>query len=342
MNNIIHYGIGKDYLPNWGIKEALREIYQNFIDYGKYSVTTERVNKDTISVSITNNYEPTSLEFLRIGTSNKGDNEDALGKHGEGLKMALLIFARIDNHCVITTKTHTYKPIFVNNGGIEDCFAISETKHNSEDSTFGVHYSCSIGLYEEFIKDIITEKDIIFKDDTNGKIVNRLPGRVYCGGMFVAQVDNLSKAYDIYPRNMELDRDRCVPRSIDVNYHSSKLNSKHEKWNLTDTSYSDTEHIDTIPNRIKEQVTPKIIGNGVAFTYKQDGVDKVIENPNINRLLSTDSIFTTIVTKLKQAIIKHLGLYDILIEFKRNHVYNDKAVEDFDIILEQVKSGKFG
>ena len=33
---IIYYGIGLEYLSNWTINHALREIYQNFLDYGDY------------------------------------------------------------------------------------------------------------------------------------------------------------------------------------------------------------------------------------------------------------------------------------------------------------------
>ena len=41
MKDIIKYGIGFDYLPKWGIKEALREIYQNFNDYGAFETKSE-------------------------------------------------------------------------------------------------------------------------------------------------------------------------------------------------------------------------------------------------------------------------------------------------------------
>ena len=37
---MIKYGISKNYLPNWGIQEALREIFQNFLDFGEYKFAT--------------------------------------------------------------------------------------------------------------------------------------------------------------------------------------------------------------------------------------------------------------------------------------------------------------
>ena len=50
---VINYGIGRKYLSHWGINEALREIMQNFMDYGEYKVT---YNKNDICIS--NSYIP--------------------------------------------------------------------------------------------------------------------------------------------------------------------------------------------------------------------------------------------------------------------------------------------
>ena len=108
---IIHYGIGKDYLPNWGLPQALREIYQNFIDYGEYDAKSVKYGENVV-VTITNDYKPETLEFLRIGMSNKGGNINAIGKHGEGLKMALLVMARMDMFCIIKFENEFIEYIF--------------------------------------------------------------------------------------------------------------------------------------------------------------------------------------------------------------------------------------
>ena len=92
MINEIQYGFGKEYLPNWNIEHALREVLQNYMDYGKYTYYA-KINNDSeelYNVTIKNDYKPNNLEFLRIGNSMKEDG--SIGKHGEGLKMAFLIF----------------------------------------------------------------------------------------------------------------------------------------------------------------------------------------------------------------------------------------------------------
>src|SRR6185503_8485894 len=110
-SGIIHYGFGKDYLPKWGLQQALREIYQNFLDYGDYEEEIQYVDEDVthdtqrLIITIKNGWNPESLDYLRIGNSNKGGNTNAIGKHGEGLKMAFLILLREGMYsCILTDK----------------------------------------------------------------------------------------------------------------------------------------------------------------------------------------------------------------------------------------------
>lgn len=68
---IISYGITPNYLKHWGINQALREIFQNFIDYGHYNISTDNVEDSLIKVTITNDWTPENLNFLYLGESDK-------------------------------------------------------------------------------------------------------------------------------------------------------------------------------------------------------------------------------------------------------------------------------
>src|SRR5690606_8635983 len=119
--NKIHYAFGKDYLKTWTIKDALRVVFQNYIDYGNYHIETVNTNnKDVIKVIITNDYNPESLEFLRLGNTSK-DSGDFIGHHGEGLKAAFLIFARENLPFIIFTTKYRL------NAGFEQSEHIGET-----------------------------------------------------------------------------------------------------------------------------------------------------------------------------------------------------------------------
>lgn len=120
----INYGIHRDYLSSWGLKEALREIFQNFIDYGEYNIVTESCLDEFIYVSLDNKYNPTDLEFLAIGKSIK-HGDQSIGKHGEGLKMAMLIFLRENLEIWIDTQLGRLKPIWNNQDHIGETLAIN-------------------------------------------------------------------------------------------------------------------------------------------------------------------------------------------------------------------------
>ena len=75
------------------------------------------------------------------------------------------------------------------------------------------------------------------------------------------------------------------------------------------------------------------------FTYKDNGTDKLIENTSVIGILERRSIFSKVIDKIKQSVIKYLGLYTILDEFKKVHLKDVEAIEAFDIIMNQVKTG---
>ena len=112
----ISYGITRDYLSHWGVNEALREIMQNFLDYGDYKVHFDR---DTVTLS--SNYVPDDLTFLGLGKSVK--KEGSRGKYGEGLKMALFIFCREDKGIQIQLEDKYISPCFIKSS-IGEVFAL--------------------------------------------------------------------------------------------------------------------------------------------------------------------------------------------------------------------------
>ncbi len=334
-NNKIYYGFGEEYLKNWGLNEALREVYQNFLDYGKYD-ETYITHGNNIKVTLSNDWIPKGLDFLRIGNSKK-DNIDAIGKHGEGLKMAFLIFLRMAISSKIITQKHEIIPNFYIDTEIGECFCLEYKEHNLEVNRFSIEFECPEKDYFDFVNNIIKKEDIIFTDNYWGDIVNKDKGNIYSGGLFIINLENISKAYNIKPKHMPLDRDRSVPRAFDVSYTSSKINEAYGKWNSKDLHYSDTVYIDKVPEEVKREFKPIFVGNSIEFVSKNDkGKNVILKNDNIKSILKKDSFFTSIIKSMKLYIAKKLGLYDMLLEFKQKHIHEYDAIMDFDLILERV------
>ena len=342
-SNKIHYGFGKDYLPNWGLKEALREVYQNFIDYGEYEESLELVapestdKEDMIQVVISNDWIPENLEFLRIGRSVK-QGLNSIGKHGEGLKMAFLIFERLGYYSEIQTPEFNITPEFHSDENIGEVFLLNYEKHDDWITGFRILFKIPKNDFDEFRSNIIQPEDIIFNHPNYGCLVDKPNGNIYSGGLFVANIPNIGRAYDINPEHLPLDRDRCAPGTWDTNWATSKILEAHGKWSSKDLSFSDTIYIDTLPEESKHHFTPILVGDEIEVVYKtEDGQQKMVKNDRIKEMIHKDSYFASAIKKLKVFVMKKMGLYDMLLEFKAKHIHSEQARLDFDLILERVE-----
>lgn len=175
-----------------------------------------------------------------------------------------------------------------------------------------------------------------------GSIVNRDKGNLYSGGLFVCNLPNLSKAYDILPNELSLDRDRKLPKAFDVSYKTSKINEAEAKWEFTDQNYDDTKYITYIPKHQLGTIKAREVqGNVEFFTPMVNTITKEVEmkqitNDSIKEQLVKHSFFSKAVKGIKNYIASKLGVKDLLISFRSKYCYNDESRRDFDIILERL------
>jgi len=338
--NTINYGFGIEYLPKWGINEALREIYQNYMDYGIYTTKVKLLPNDMIKVAILNSYIPNSLEFLRIGNSNKNGNVDAIGHHGEGLKLAFLIFLRLGYSMNIYTKNFILYPRLKEDTNIGNTLEIVYIKNENNYNNFVTTFTCKKEEYYNFINNIITKEDIIYSDNYHGSIVNKPKGNLYSGNLFVCNLDVLSKSYNIKPSQLPLDRDRCLPQSWDVTYHTSKLNEKYE-WKHQDTTYDDTKYIENVTEDKAKEYNKKIIDGNTVFVHKE--TKTLLHNNTIINALKKHKIHNKPVSrrtiiKEKELKAKRKSIFTLLKELKNKYYSNNELKEDINIIIKKLKS----
>lgn len=336
---IIQYGFGLDYLKSWSIQHALREIFQNYLDYGQYQlITTEEKNTGNIIVKISNTYTPTNLEFLRIGNSGKRNDKNTIGQHGEGLKMAFLIFKREGLKVKLRTQTHTFEPVSYNNE-LGECFGIAYYKHNNKlFKTFDLLFTIPKTYYDTFIKTIITKKDILYTSPTYGRIVAKPKGDIFVGGLFVCSNKNFSRAYDFNPKHIQLDRDRAMPSHFEIKWVTARLMEEYGKFKASDVQYEDMEYVNTISNKEIKKFKPAIINGNVEFTTdikEKDGTIKrvVVHHSSLKEKLRTSSIFEKAILALKMFVLKKLGITEMLEKYKKDYPMYGEALKDFNLII---------
>lgn len=335
MIDKIHYGIGKDYLESWGLNEALREIYQNYKDFGKFRQTKENLG-DYYNISLVNDYQPDNFEFLRIGNSQKV-NSESIGKHGEGLKMAFLIFHRENLSMTINTGDKEITPSFETTIAGDTLVLKVEGKESKLKQNFTTNFTIPKVAFDKFIKGVIKPVDTIHEDKNYGKIVDKKKGDIYVGGLYVCNIKNFNKAYDFLPSKIPLDRDRRVPGSFDTSWAASKINENLERWEHVDTNFDDHKYVSKVPEHVKKEYKPKIVGNSIEFTKDNNGTTEVLKNDRMKQIFESDSIFTQAINYLKKKLLKGLGVYDLLVKFKETHFLTDKAIEDLDYIISKIE-----
>ena len=354
MNGKIEYGFGREYLSNWTLKEALREVFQNYIDYGEYNITTEEIEDTSnyIKVRISNNYIPEKLEFLRIGNTDKQGNSNAIGHHGEGLKVAFLIFLREGLSFRILTKDLAITSTWSIDDLVGETLRIQYANGYNELHKFVTYFDCPRDIYEEFINDIICEDDIMY-NHLYGSIVDKPQGNIYSGNLFVCNIDKLSSAYNIKPEYLPLDRDRSIPSNFDVEYYTSKIRQQYNidntevilsnKSNITtkELEGKDYTYVNELSNDIINQFTIRRLGSKNMYINKVD--NEPIHNRRITEILDKHPKFTKDRKvsakqqfKYKLESTRRKSLRTLIIEFKKKYCGSTEMLDDINIILKRL------
>ena len=203
-----------DYVPEWGKREALRELVANAKDADpdyKVEITFSGITIKTVT-------EPSYTELLLLGAgSKKGDtaNSSTIGQFGEGSKLAALALTRLGADLVITTSL----------GRIT--FTL-EQPPELDRPTLHVHIDREAALSEKGC--VVTFRAIglrrlynelflpIKTQHTYGPIEKKYDseeGRIYCHGVKIISIQETCH-YHWNLDNLKLNRDRTFPNIYDV------------------------------------------------------------------------------------------------------------------------------
>lgn len=199
---MISYPITANYVADWGLKEAVREIIQNAIDAGDMQI---QYNEHSTYISNKGSF---NIEALLLGNSVKA--QGSIGKYGEGMKLAMLVLARLNIDHAIYSGTLRYKGRFVQREFTEPTLCINYvTEHSySDDTTVEINKN---------LKDIIDE---VYKPQVEGVVDKDL----YVQGLRVCELRGFKYGYNMPRGIVELDRDRrTVDMSVVEDYAAKQM-----------------------------------------------------------------------------------------------------------------------
>lgn len=334
---MIKFGISENYVSNWGVVQAIREIYQNFIDYGDFNVDIEAITDTRSIVRLSNDFKPESWEFLKIGFSKKKDG--AIGKHGEGIKLAGLVLKRNGNYFKISTNIGTASAAFYEDEDLGTCYGLDNNSKEVNDK-FEV-------MFEVDTKDIkIFEQGRIYPEDIvsscyYGSIVSKPKGNIYVGGLYVCNHKGLKYALDFKPQYMDLGRDREMPSTFDIEYGVNQIvNCCSNSLSFKASDINNVEfNVGSLPRELSGKFNPVVSEEG--NVYLKSGKTIVSDDATI-REISKNPVVAKKIEKIKYKALfkKKKAPSTFLKELKEELNLNQSQSVKFDSIIKLSKNWK--
>lgn len=210
--------ISPNYVSNWGINEAIREILQNAIDADKngykksiyYSGDNLYINNEGISLS---------AKDLILGCSSKSDQDGMIGKYGEGFKLALVVLLRKGMNVYVDNNDKLWSPSFK----VSEQFGTQVLNIEESDDGRGEGLTFVISpVDQQLYNSLLNYFPCI--DESFGNVVNcdngqilldkQFKGKMYVEGLYIQTDDNFQYGYNFNSDVVELDRDRKA-----INYY---------------------------------------------------------------------------------------------------------------------------
>lgn len=227
----IETSLSAGYSPEWGVKEAIREIVSNAIDgaaremqswEAKYFPRTMRLEIRNKGVKV-----PTSA--LLMGKSASRNYDECIGTFGEGLPMALLVLSRMGYEVQIFNDDEKWTPSIDYSEAYEERVLVVKTRSIKSREAFIVQVEgISATQWEEYKRMFLelhpsfernkaghnaaTGEGVLFQEEMRGCIFNK--------GVLVTQRDDLALGYNF---SIGLNRDRDFLDGYNVQQYAGRI-----------------------------------------------------------------------------------------------------------------------
>jgi len=206
---IFDLSISPNYVGNWSVSDAIRELLQNAIDQGNMEVNYE---DNTLSI-----YSPDvklDVATLVLGNTTKGNDKAQIGQYGEGYKLALLVLLRNGYGVTIYNDDEVWTPFF-DKSELFGTPILKISVDECSDPTGGVTFA--ISNLSKFVYDDLRKLFPCIENNFGetvqteyGDILldKQFEGRIFVKGLYVQTDSSFRYGYNFNPEVVTLDRDR--------------------------------------------------------------------------------------------------------------------------------------
>lgn len=221
------YPITVDYVQGWTIREAIRELVSNGIDGESQNGAKFETKFDAKReiLSLINRDVTVDIKALYFGGTSKHGDIRYIGQYGEGLKLAMLVFARHGCKLLIRNGDEVWHPSIEPDKLGQEVLTVNIRKGSADNRDFkvevhGVNSESWAKIQDMFLAlraprkvETASRGSVIFDADYVGKI--------FVKGVYCTTRPNYSTGYNF----VELDtgRDRRIPSSWDMDYEINSI-----------------------------------------------------------------------------------------------------------------------
>lgn len=226
----------RDYVPDWTLVDAVRELFQNALDQETVAADNKMFWEYSEGIfKVGNKLSVLEPKSLLLGATTKAGDDKTIGKFGEGYKIATLVLTRLGK--VVT---------FYNYGAREVWRArfSKSRKYGAEILVFEVdkkypwtsvpdnNLTISIeGITEQEFSEIrssnlhISKKNSDFIQTPKGRILLDPDSKamMYVNGLLIRKSEGFTYGYDFNPDQIALDRDRKLIQDFDLKWTTSQM-----------------------------------------------------------------------------------------------------------------------
>lgn len=346
-NRVIELSIGINYVKEWGFWEAAREILQNAIDTKDFKIITSPYDK---LMKIQSNGGLLSLSSLMLGETTKADDEMAIGKYGEGYKLAMLVLCRQGYDLRIANGNDVWKVAIGPHSQLgSDCLQIEVIKDYFEDEDregrveFVINGMKTIDF--DTIEDnyfnpedyeIVAEHEGSYCFDSFDGMDENDVKKVFVGGLFVCDLnldDNYRYNYNFAPNVLELDRDRNAVDSFYLQYYATKLlvdsGNMSLLMDIANDGFADVSDYYQPPRQsYSGGSTGKMVGGKNGDMISKMSLESFLNKHGDNAFPIKTTLGSTEISALKSEAVK-LGLVPIEVS---TIVYDTLPIEIKDLV----------
>lgn len=273
----VELSISPDYVADWGLTAAIRELYQNSLDKQTEDPANELLfayDPQLMQLSIGNRKSTLDVSTLVLGKTTKAANENAIGQFGEGYKLALVVLLRLGKSVVIYNNPSVWTPTIKHSEVFNTVVLnINIVKYRFKAlPTHDLMFTIGGVTAEDYeaikASNLHLHEEQTALDSPMGRILldEQYKGGIYVSGLFVTKLDKARYGYDFMPKHISIGRDRDLVNEWDIFWRTSQMwASQAESAPLIEAMLSeqapDIQHIDSYVWKLPKETTRVISNN---------------------------------------------------------------------------------